>query len=187
MLIFRYLLKETIKSQLAVFLVLMAIFITNRFVRVLADASDAGRVDFDEKYGEGLLNLKKVYLADQKDWIDPCVNCAYYDPNTREVIYKFSNQGTRTVFNLQVETQGPQGFKPLNITQLTGGQTYLYKISVNPNLISEHEITTQISAKIVSYDGNQHSDLNPKNNELITATNRQGDELVYKAYGVSAP
>lgn len=40
MLIFRYLLKETIKSQLAVFLVLMAIFITQKFVRVLAEASD---------------------------------------------------------------------------------------------------------------------------------------------------
>lgn len=40
MLIFRYLFKETIKSQLAVFLVLLAIFITRNFVRVLADASD---------------------------------------------------------------------------------------------------------------------------------------------------
>ena len=40
MLIFRYLLKETFKSQLAVFLVLMAIFITQKFVRVLAEASD---------------------------------------------------------------------------------------------------------------------------------------------------
>ena len=40
MLILRYLLKETIKSQLAIFLVLMAIFITLRFVRVLGDASD---------------------------------------------------------------------------------------------------------------------------------------------------
>lgn len=40
MLIFRYLLKETFKSQLAVFLVLMAIFITQRFVRVLAEASN---------------------------------------------------------------------------------------------------------------------------------------------------
>ncbi|MDF2178620.1 LPS export ABC transporter permease LptF [Aliiglaciecola sp. CAU 1673] len=40
MLIFRYLLKETLKSQIAVFLVLMAIFIIQKFVRVLADASD---------------------------------------------------------------------------------------------------------------------------------------------------
>lgn len=40
MLIFRYLLKETFKSQLAVFLVLMAIFVTQKFVRVLAEASN---------------------------------------------------------------------------------------------------------------------------------------------------
>ncbi|WP_026375974.1 LPS export ABC transporter permease LptF [Aestuariibacter salexigens] len=40
MLIFRYLLKETLKSQLAVFLILMTIFITLRFVRVLGDATD---------------------------------------------------------------------------------------------------------------------------------------------------
>jgi lipopolysaccharide export system permease protein len=40
MLIFRYLLKETLKSQIAIFFVLMAIFITLRFVRVLGNASD---------------------------------------------------------------------------------------------------------------------------------------------------
>lgn len=40
MLIFRYLMKETIKSQLAVFLVLMAIFLTKNFVDVLADATN---------------------------------------------------------------------------------------------------------------------------------------------------
>lgn len=40
MLIFRYLMKETLKSQVAIFLLLMAIFITQKFVRVLADASD---------------------------------------------------------------------------------------------------------------------------------------------------
>lgn len=40
MLLLRYLLRETIKSQFAVFLVLMAIFVTQRFVRVLAEASD---------------------------------------------------------------------------------------------------------------------------------------------------
>ena len=40
MLIFRYLMKETIKSQVAVFMLLMAIFITQKFVRVLADASE---------------------------------------------------------------------------------------------------------------------------------------------------
>ncbi|MCP3429393.1 LPS export ABC transporter permease LptF [Opacimonas viscosa] len=40
MIIFRYLLKETFKSQLAIFFILMAIFITLRFVRVLGDATD---------------------------------------------------------------------------------------------------------------------------------------------------
>ena len=40
MLIFRYLLRETFKSQLAVFLILMSIFITLRFVRILGDATD---------------------------------------------------------------------------------------------------------------------------------------------------
>ena len=40
MLIFRYLVKETLKSQAAVFLLLMAIFVTQKFVKVLADASD---------------------------------------------------------------------------------------------------------------------------------------------------
>ncbi|WP_299082114.1 LPS export ABC transporter permease LptF [uncultured Paraglaciecola sp.] len=40
MLIFRYLMKETLKSQAAIFMLLMAIFITQRFVKVLADASE---------------------------------------------------------------------------------------------------------------------------------------------------
>ena len=40
MLILRYLIKETIKSQLAVFLILMAIFITQKFVKVLDEASN---------------------------------------------------------------------------------------------------------------------------------------------------
>lgn len=40
MLIFRYLLKETFKSQIAVFFILMSIFITLRFVRILGDATD---------------------------------------------------------------------------------------------------------------------------------------------------
>lgn len=40
MLIFRYLLRETFKSQIAVFLILMAIFITLKFARILGDASD---------------------------------------------------------------------------------------------------------------------------------------------------
>jgi lipopolysaccharide export system permease protein len=39
-LIFRYLMKETLKSQVAIFMLLMAIFITQKFVKVLADASE---------------------------------------------------------------------------------------------------------------------------------------------------
>lgn len=42
MIIFRYLLKEVAKTQLAVFLVLMTIFISNKFVRILDDASEGG-------------------------------------------------------------------------------------------------------------------------------------------------
>ncbi len=40
MLIFRYLVRETLKSQLAVFFILMSIFVTLRFVRILGDATD---------------------------------------------------------------------------------------------------------------------------------------------------
>jgi lipopolysaccharide export system permease protein len=40
--ILRYLLKEVAKTQLAVFLVIMTIFISNKFVRVLDDASEGG-------------------------------------------------------------------------------------------------------------------------------------------------
>ncbi|NMP30254.1 LPS export ABC transporter permease LptF [Thalassotalea sp. M1531] len=42
MIVFRYLLKEVAKTQLAVFFVLMTIFISNKFVRVLDDASEGG-------------------------------------------------------------------------------------------------------------------------------------------------
>lgn len=42
MIIFRYLLKEVAKTQLAVFFVLMTIFISQKFVRVLDDASEGG-------------------------------------------------------------------------------------------------------------------------------------------------
>ncbi len=42
MIIFRYLLKEVAKTQLAVFTVLMTIFISNKFVRLLDDASEGG-------------------------------------------------------------------------------------------------------------------------------------------------
>lgn len=60
MLILRYLLKETVKSQLAVFLVLMAIFITQRFVRVLAEASNG---DIPATWVLGFLALKLPVLA----------------------------------------------------------------------------------------------------------------------------
>lgn len=60
MLIFRYLLKETLKSQLAVFFVLMAIFITQRFVRVLGDASDG---DIPASLVLGFLTLSGPVLA----------------------------------------------------------------------------------------------------------------------------
>lgn len=60
MLILRYLLKETFKSQLAVFLVLMAIFITQKFVRVLADASNG---DIPAGLVMGFLALKTPELA----------------------------------------------------------------------------------------------------------------------------
>tara|TARA_B110000879_G_scaffold208433_1_gene294027 strand:- start:8865 stop:10013 length:1149 start_codon:yes stop_codon:yes gene_type:complete len=42
LIIFRYLLKEVAKTQAAVFIVLMTIFISQKFVRVLDDASDGG-------------------------------------------------------------------------------------------------------------------------------------------------
>lgn len=42
MIIFRYLLKEVFKTKFAVFFVLMTIFISNKFVRVLDDASEGG-------------------------------------------------------------------------------------------------------------------------------------------------
>ncbi|MEI6894843.1 MAG: LPS export ABC transporter permease LptF [Colwellia sp.] len=42
MIIFHYLLKEVAKTQLAVFLILMTIFISQKFVRVLGDASEGG-------------------------------------------------------------------------------------------------------------------------------------------------
>ncbi len=42
MIIFRYLLKEVAKTQLAVFFVLMTIFISQKFVAILGDASEGG-------------------------------------------------------------------------------------------------------------------------------------------------
>lgn len=60
MLIFRYLIKETLKSQLAIFFILMAIFITLRFVRVLGDASDG---DIPAGLVLGFLGLYAPILA----------------------------------------------------------------------------------------------------------------------------
>lgn len=60
MLIFRYLVKETVKSQVAVFLVLMAIFITQKFVRVLAEASNG---DIPASLVLGFLALSLPVLA----------------------------------------------------------------------------------------------------------------------------
>lgn len=60
MLIFRYLFKETLKAQLAVFLVLMTIFITQRFVRVLTEASNG---DIPASLVLGFLALKAPVLA----------------------------------------------------------------------------------------------------------------------------
>lgn len=60
MLIFRYLIKETLKSQLAIFLILMAIFVTLRFVRVLGDASDG---DIPAGLVLGFLGLYAPILA----------------------------------------------------------------------------------------------------------------------------
>jgi len=42
MIIFRYLLKEVAKAEFAVFIILMAIFISNEFVRILAKATEGG-------------------------------------------------------------------------------------------------------------------------------------------------
>ena len=60
MLIFRYLLRETFKSQIAVFLILMAIFITLKFARVLGDASDG---DVPADLVLGFLTLYSPILA----------------------------------------------------------------------------------------------------------------------------
>ena len=60
MLIFRYLFRETVKSQLAVFLVLMTIFVTQRFVRVLTEASNG---DIPASLVLGFLALKAPVLA----------------------------------------------------------------------------------------------------------------------------
>lgn len=60
MLIFRYLLRETFKSQIAVFFILMSIFITLRFVRVLGDATDG---DVPAELVLGFITLYSPVLA----------------------------------------------------------------------------------------------------------------------------
>lgn len=60
MLIFRYLLRETFKSQLAVFFILMSIFIMLRFVRILGDATDG---DVPADLVVGFITLYSPVLA----------------------------------------------------------------------------------------------------------------------------
>jgi lipopolysaccharide export system permease protein len=59
-LIFRYLVTETVKSQIAVFMLLMAIFITQKFIRVLAEASNG---DIPAGLVLGFLALSTPVLA----------------------------------------------------------------------------------------------------------------------------
>ncbi|WP_372871937.1 LPS export ABC transporter permease LptF [Shewanella sp.] len=60
MIVFRYLLREVFKAQIAVLLVLLTIFISQHFVRVLADASDG---EFPASLVVTLLGLNLPYLA----------------------------------------------------------------------------------------------------------------------------
>lgn len=60
MIVFRYLIREVLKAQIAVLLVLLAIFISQHFVRVLADASDG---QFPASLVMTLLGLNLPYLA----------------------------------------------------------------------------------------------------------------------------
>ncbi|WP_076407487.1 LPS export ABC transporter permease LptF [Shewanella sp. UCD-KL12] len=60
MIVFRYLIREVLKAQIAVLLVLLAIFISQHFVRVLADASDG---EFPASLVLTLLGLNLPYLA----------------------------------------------------------------------------------------------------------------------------
>ncbi|QLE86555.1 MULTISPECIES: LPS export ABC transporter permease LptF [Shewanella] len=60
MIVFRYLIREVFKAQIAVLLVLLAIFISQHFVRVLADASDG---EFPASLVMTLLGLNLPYLA----------------------------------------------------------------------------------------------------------------------------
>jgi lipopolysaccharide export system permease protein len=58
--VFRYLIREVLKAQIAVLLVLLTIFISQHFVRVLADASDG---EFPASLVMTLLGLNLPYLA----------------------------------------------------------------------------------------------------------------------------
>ncbi|WP_040571730.1 LPS export ABC transporter permease LptF [Shewanella benthica] len=60
MIVFRYLIREVFKAQIAVLAVLLAIFISQHFVRVLADASDG---EFPASLVMTLLGLNLPYLA----------------------------------------------------------------------------------------------------------------------------
>lgn len=60
MIVFRYLIREVFKAQIAVLFVLLAIFISQHFVRVLANASDG---DFPASLVMTLLGLNLPYLA----------------------------------------------------------------------------------------------------------------------------
>ncbi len=59
MLVFRYLISEVFKSQLSIFLVLMTIFTSQKFVRVLADASE-GNIPSQVVASVILLNLPQL-------------------------------------------------------------------------------------------------------------------------------
>ncbi len=56
MIIVRYLIKETVKSQLAVLFVLFLVFFSQKFIRVLANASD-GSIPSNE-----ILTLVGLYM-----------------------------------------------------------------------------------------------------------------------------
>ncbi|MCH1917852.1 LPS export ABC transporter permease LptF [Shewanella sp. A3A] len=60
MIVFRYLIREVLKSQAAVLSVLLAIFISQQFVRILADASDG---DFPASIVMKLIGLNMPELA----------------------------------------------------------------------------------------------------------------------------
>ncbi|GIU09935.1 LPS export ABC transporter permease LptF [Shewanella glacialipiscicola] len=60
MIVFKYLIREVLKAQVAVLLVLLTIFISQHFVRILADASDG---DFPASLIMTLIGLNLPYLV----------------------------------------------------------------------------------------------------------------------------